>query len=331
MAKADQLLTVLWLLRSRSRMTAEQLAEQLETSVRTVYRYIDALCMSGVPVEAEPGHGGGYRLPSTFRDAPLFFNIDELKAMVHAGRFAEQAGYPYIEPLRQATGKMQSRLSEEQMEQLQRHTTGFEVMQPSSLQVDEQLLQELERAVASGRTVRIRYEKWKGAEAEERSVNPYGLVHRMFKWYLIGHCHLRDDMRVFRADRIVSAETSDETFERPTSFSLREFMEDRFDFGHYPADPDEERTVRLQGEEHVISMLCDNWFVRNRIVSQTRTELTMTIDFTGMNGYFARYLMSFGKSIRILEPVELRQLIAKIAREVADFHGGDGYGAEGSN
>ncbi|RKN80586.1 helix-turn-helix transcriptional regulator [Paenibacillus ginsengarvi] len=321
MAKADQLLTVLWLLRSRSRMTAEQIAEQLETSVRTVYRYIDALCMSGVPVEAEPGHGGGYRLPPTFREAPLFFSIDELKAMVHAGRFAEQAGYPYIEPLRQATGKMQSRLSEEQMEQLQRHTAGFEVMQPSARQTDERTLQELEQSVAAGRTVTIRYGKPDGSEPEERKVNPYGLVHRMFRWYLIGHCHLRDDMRIFRADRIDGVRQTDDTFTRPASFSLRDFVKERFESGPETADGETLLTIRLQGEEHAISILADNWYMRSRITAQSATELTFTLDEATMNGFIPRYLLSFGTQVRIMEPLELRRQVAELARELAEFHG----------
>jgi predicted DNA-binding transcriptional regulator YafY len=321
MAKADQLLAVLWLLRSRSRMTAEQLAEQLETSVRTIYRYIDALCMSGVPVEAESGHGGGYRLPPTFRDAPLFFSIDELKAMVHAGQFAEQAGYPYTEPLRQATAKMQSRLSEEQVEQLQRHTTGFEVMQPSTHRVSESILQEIERAVASGSTLSILYEKWKGSDPEERRVDPYGLVNRLFKWYLIGHCHLRDEMRVFRADRIAGASLTEQTFVRPESFSLREFMENRFELRHDPAADKSDQTVKLQGEPHSIASICDNWYMRDRVVSHSQTEVTLLLAKPNLEGFFPRYLLSFGKTIRIVEPVELRRQVAELARELADYYG----------
>ncbi|TMV45896.1 YafY family transcriptional regulator [Paenibacillus mesophilus] len=320
MAKADQLLAVLWLLRSRSRMTAEQLAEQLETSVRTIYRYIDALCMSGVPVEAESGHGGGYRLPATFREAPLFFSIDELKAMVHAGRFAEQAGYPYTEPLRQATGKMQSRLSEEQMEQLQRHTAGFEVIQPSSHRVAESILQDIERAVANGNTLTIQYEKWKGSEPEERKVDPYGLVNRLYKWYLIAHCHLRDDMRVFRADRIAGASLTEDTFVRPESFSLREFMEHRFEFWQDNAEkPDQ--TVKLQGEPHSIASLCDNWYMRDRVVSHSQTEVTLLLDKTSLEGFVPRYVLSFGKTLQVVEPIELRRRVAEMARELAEFHG----------
>jgi predicted DNA-binding transcriptional regulator YafY len=58
-------------------MTASELAERLETSVRTIYRYIDSLCASGVPIIAESGHDGGYRLLNQFIEAPLFFDTNE--------------------------------------------------------------------------------------------------------------------------------------------------------------------------------------------------------------------------------------------------------------
>ncbi|PYI53859.1 helix-turn-helix transcriptional regulator [Paenibacillus flagellatus] len=324
MAKSDQLLSVLWLLRSRGRMTAEQLADELETSVRTIYRYIDALCASGVPVEAESGHGGGYKLPKTFREAPLFFAIDELKAMVHAGLFAEQAGYPYIEPLRKATSKMQSRLSEEQIEQLQRHISGFEVMRPARHRTEDAVLQELELAVAEGRTLTIRYEKWKGGEPEPRKVNPYGLVNRMYKWYLIAHCHLRDDMRVFRADRIVGAEPTGESFARPDTFSLRDFMKDRFEV---MSDSKESGavTVKLQGEPQSITMICDNWFLLDHVIERQEREVTLKLDEESLNRFFPRYLLSFGGNVKIVEPAELRRRVADIAMELARYHGDGGY------
>lgn len=328
MAKSDQLLTVLWLLRSRGRLTAEQLAEHLETSVRTVYRYIDALCASGVPVEAESGHGGGYRLPKSFRDAPLFFSIDELKAMVHAGRFAEQAGYPFIEPLRKATDKLRSRLNEEQAEQLERHTAAFEVIQPESRRTPGDILRELELAVAESRALYIHYEKWKGSQPERRKVNPYGLAHRLYKWYLIGHCHLRDDLRVFRADRIAAVEQTEETFVRPESFSLRDFLQNRFAKEHDAEGNDAHQepgvTVRLQGSPHSISILCDHWYFHDKVASHTQTEATLVLDEAAVGDFLPRHLLSFGTNIRVLEPAGLRRRMAELALELAAFHAGDG-------
>jgi predicted DNA-binding transcriptional regulator YafY len=99
MSKAVNMLSILWLLKTGKRMTAKQLAEELEINIRTVYRYIDALCASGVPIISDAGHNGGYSLLNDFTKAPLFFDSDEQKAMIHAASFASEAGYPFSEAL----------------------------------------------------------------------------------------------------------------------------------------------------------------------------------------------------------------------------------------
>jgi predicted DNA-binding transcriptional regulator YafY len=70
------MLSILWMLRSGKRMTAKQLAEELEIHVRTVYRCIDSLCASGVPIVADLGPNGGYSILSRFADSPLFFDAE---------------------------------------------------------------------------------------------------------------------------------------------------------------------------------------------------------------------------------------------------------------
>lgn len=72
MSKADNMLAILWLLKTKKRMTAKQLANELEIHIRSVYRYIDALCASGVPIIADSGHNGGYHLLHDLTKAPLF-------------------------------------------------------------------------------------------------------------------------------------------------------------------------------------------------------------------------------------------------------------------
>jgi predicted DNA-binding transcriptional regulator YafY len=90
MSKADNMLSILWMLKAEKRVTAKQLAVALEINIRTVYRYIDALCASGVPIVADSGHNGGYSLLHSFNEAPLFFDRDEQKALVHAAIFAKE-------------------------------------------------------------------------------------------------------------------------------------------------------------------------------------------------------------------------------------------------
>lgn len=77
MPKNDNMLTILWMLNSGEKLTAKQISEKLEINIRTVYRYIDALCVSGVPIISDTGHNGGYSLLHNFIKSPLLFNIDE--------------------------------------------------------------------------------------------------------------------------------------------------------------------------------------------------------------------------------------------------------------
>jgi len=126
MSKADNLFAILWMLRSTGKpLTVRQLADALEISVRTVYRYIDVLCMSGVPVLAEPGHGGGFRLSESFGQVPLIFDRDEQKALLHAAAFAREACYPHGDALERAVAKLRRFAGEE----AQRcHVEGFDVI-----------------------------------------------------------------------------------------------------------------------------------------------------------------------------------------------------------
>lgn len=73
------MLAILWMLNSGVKMTAKQISEKLEINIRTVYRYIDALSASGVPIISDTGHNGGYSLLNNFIRAPLLFDIEEKK------------------------------------------------------------------------------------------------------------------------------------------------------------------------------------------------------------------------------------------------------------
>lgn len=93
MAKIDNMMSILWMLSSDKKITAKEIAEKLEINIRTVYRYIDVLSASGVPIISDIGHNGGYSLLNNFTKAPLFFDIEEQKSLLHAALFAKKEGY----------------------------------------------------------------------------------------------------------------------------------------------------------------------------------------------------------------------------------------------
>ncbi len=128
MGKADGMLAILWLLKARKRMTAQELADHLEIHVRTVYRYIDALCASGVPILSETGHDGGYCLSPDYQTAPLFLTADEHSALIHAALFARKAGYPAQQFLEQALRKIRQNSTVSQWSDVSRRIDGLDVI-----------------------------------------------------------------------------------------------------------------------------------------------------------------------------------------------------------
>ncbi|MDH6670081.1 putative DNA-binding transcriptional regulator YafY [Paenibacillus sp. LBL] len=149
MSKADNMLAILWLLKARRRMTAKQLAEELDVHIRTIYRNIDALCISGVPIVSEIGRGGGYFIPDPIKLAPLFFDADEQKALLHAAAFAREAGYPSKAPLSRALSKIKRHTNPEQLERLTRRENSIEVIQPPTAPVLMSMLAAIEAGIST--------------------------------------------------------------------------------------------------------------------------------------------------------------------------------------
>ncbi|MDH6671205.1 putative DNA-binding transcriptional regulator YafY [Paenibacillus sp. LBL] len=321
MAKLDYLLSILWLLRSHEKMTAEQLAERLELSVRTVYRYIDTLGVSGVPIISESGHGGGFRLPDTFLSVPLFFELTELKAMEHSALLARHADYPFTDALEKALSKIEHRLQESQLEDLRRHVGSINVLSPSQGALLQPLLRELEQAVATRETLILHYAKSSSSSAQERHIDPYGLIYRLGKWYLTAYCHTRKALRVFRVDRMKSLSLTGRTFEMPEHFSVQDYLSNVHEHQDQVTMDTPSVTVRLQGHTEALDAICNQWFLQPYlVVRRTDDEAEFHIQPDRMMKYMPYLLLSFGRSINVLEPKELRSALFETARDLANYY-----------
>jgi predicted DNA-binding transcriptional regulator YafY len=316
MAKADNLLSILWLLLSRQRMTAAELAEQLEISTRTVYRYIDSLCASGIPIIAETGHDGGYRLLRRFVEAPLFFDTDERKALFYAAQFAKQAGYPYEGSLENALQKIEYQMSEEQQKELANYTRGFDIVTPSTMLVNDKLLQTIEEAIAHCTQLTLYYQKKGSSFSESRQVDPYGIVHWNRKWYLIGYCHLRLEKRTFRLDRLQNIEKLKSNFVRPENFVATDFFLDWL----APKQEGHLVTITLQGSKEAIQYLRHHWQLQYFFVRQTENEIQFLVDQNNLETSIPSFLLTYGTSIKIVEPDCLRISLIELAQKLIDHY-----------
>lgn len=317
MAKWDNMFKILWMLRSRN-MTAEQLAEDLEMSVRTVYRYIDALCASGVPIIAEPGHDGGYSLPGSFKQAPLFFDPAELKAVLHAALFAQGAGYPLEDDLQRALQKIQLYHSEKQPDDWERQMRGMDILPSLQQQSLKPTLQLLEKSVADGLTIRVHYAKDTETEPELRELDPYGLAYRSNKWYIAAYCHIRQDVRTFRVDRMQQLVVTDRPFHIPQDFSVKTYFEQVT--AVQETGGDEACFVLIEGTADSLKRLSGHWYLQNCVVKRDSQTLGLIIDEEVMMKYLPALLLSYTSTVRVLEPQSLKLEIGKIVRELYGFY-----------
>ncbi len=318
MPKIDNMLAILWMLRSGEKITAKQISEKLEMNIRTVYRYIDTISTSGVPIISEPGHNGGYTLLNNFIEAPLFFDFEEQTSLFHAAVFAEEAGYYGGEALNRAISKLSKYSNQEQETKINQHLTSLEVISRLSSLSMEPFLKDLEQAVADGYSVKILYHKSGEKQLNYRLVDPYRIIYWNNKWYVIGFCHLRNDIRSFRVDRIESLMLTENKFNRPENFSARDFFMKNL----LPTIEDKEGITSLviNGNTRTLGDICQHWFLGHYLQERTSNQAVFLFEKDMIHTYVPYLLLPYGKSIQFIEPLSLKKRLIEVLSELIEFH-----------
>jgi predicted DNA-binding transcriptional regulator YafY len=307
MKKTDRMLGVLLELQARRRARAEDLAARFETSKRTIYRDIQALCETGVPIVAEPGVG--YSLAPGYFLPPLSFTPDEATMlMLGAGFMAQSFDAQYQAAARGAAQKIEAVLSDELQAQVRRASQRIRLM--AGRPEPEEHLPLLRRAVLERRTLQFHYETRFGASGEpeenQRSADPYALIFSFGFWYLPAYCHLRQAMRYFRADRMSSVTVLDRHFV-PSQEALAE-----------PGDAiDRDRPVRVQVrfKSADLRRVRENrsWFTT--AIEETSGEFVVTLRVKHEQEILP-WVLGWGSRAEVLEPASLRHRVEDEAREI---------------
>lgn len=219
MRRADRLFRIVQLLRGRRLTTAQQLADWLEVSQRTIYRDVRDLSISGVPIEGEAGVG--YRLRAGFELPPLMFDADEAEALVAGLRMVRAwAGPNLSRAAALAQAKIASALPSERRALLER----TKLFAPSGASgADRAHLDVLHRAIAERTILALDYRD-AGERASVRRVWPLGLNYWGKVWTLAAWCELRQDFRDFRIDRMVGLSDAGERFPDTAGRRLADYV-----------------------------------------------------------------------------------------------------------
>ena len=214
-----RVLTTLELLQAHPKLTGAELAVRLEVDRRTVRRYVTMLQDLGIPVEAERGRHGGYRLRPGFKLPPMVFSDDEALALTLGLLMARRLGLPGAAPaVEGALAKVDRVLPAAVRQRIDAvRETLVTDLPPADATPSSAIVSTIGEAARARRRVRLRYVSWRGEETD-REIDPYGLVYRSHRWFTVGHCHLRRGLRVFRLDRVLDASLCHQTFEPPREF-----------------------------------------------------------------------------------------------------------------
>ena len=224
---ATRLLTLIQMLQRKPGQKAADLASQLGVSVRTLHRYFGMLDEMGVPVYAERGPYGGFSLVPGYKLPPLIFTPEEAVVLsLGTGLVREMWGKVFTDAAQGARAKLMNVLPGEQRQEIgwaesSLVTTG---MNRADMQMLVPRLDMLRTAVRNSQRVHMVYQSSRNPAGEERDMDTYGLFHRSGWWYAVGLCHLRDEVRTFRVDRIMEMTFSESVFTRPADFDLRAYI-----------------------------------------------------------------------------------------------------------
>ncbi|MET9408541.1 YafY family protein [Streptomyces sp. NPDC002935] len=309
--KSSRLISILLLLQTRGRLTAAQLAEELEVSVRTVYRDVEALSAAGVPLYGDAGHAGGYRLLDGYRTRLTGLTTEEAEALFLAGVPGPAAELGLGSVLAAAQLKVRAALPHELREHADRVSGRFHLDAPGwYADADETpYLPAVADAVWNSRVLHFLYRRWREPTDVERRLEPYGLVLKAGRWYVVAG----PGPRTFRVDQILELSTSGEEFTRPEGFDLAAY------WTAYQRDFHErlhraEAVVRIAPGTRLSGPAGHAVTVNGRTEKDGWTCATVPVESVDQaHDDFLR----LGTAIEVLEPPELRARIAATIVELA--------------
>ncbi|MBS1787579.1 MAG: YafY family transcriptional regulator [Acidobacteria bacterium] len=309
MNRTDRLLAIVLELQRHGAQRAEDLAATFETSKRTIYRDIQALCESGVPVVAQAGVG--YSLVEGYFLPPVSFSTDEATMLLLGSKLvADHFDDHYGEVSQSASRKIEAVLSDTMRGEVNylRESITFVAPQTFASNSSAKFLPIIRRAIVERKTIRFhyhtRYSMDRSQAKKTRDADPYGLVHYGDAWYLNAYCHTRHQVRQFRLDRMTELQLLNQPFIRPANFKMEPPEEDRRNLiARVFFNADAAPWVRESRAYYITAMedVRDGLLVTMK--SYTEAELVP-------------WLLSWGEQVEVLEPESLKRRLADEAKKI---------------
>lgn len=313
--RLTRLVTLLTLLQAKRLLSATELAQRFSVSTRTIYRDIRTLEQAGVPVVTQEGKG--YTLVEGYRLPPIMFTRQEAMVLLTAEKLA--IGLTDTDTA-QLTGsamdKVRAALRRTDRDHLETFAPYIQVVAPGESNSRQNAYQQLVIAITQQRVVRLSYRAALSGEITARDVEPIGLYLSQ-QWHLVGFCRMRQAFRNFRLDRIQDLSIRAEAFPA-RSETLTQYWEqeavrrgrEKVVIHFQPTAVPAESVQRLHNTKHQYG------WAYEQLLPDGQVEMTF---FIGSMSYLAAWLLPYAGAVTVLEPAELQQELAGLARRAHEF------------
>jgi proteasome accessory factor B len=318
--RIQRLLQLIGLLQAGRSYNTEALAQACGVSRRTVFRDLDLLRLSGIPLLFDENQQG-YRIPGACLLPPTNFTPEEaLALLVVCHELGNDAALPFLSPARSAAVKLESNLPARLRDQLREVTAALHIHLPPAnpLTGYKPVYDQLLEAAATRRSVRIYYNSLKEEANISTRLDPYGLFFSRRSWYVVGRSSLHRAKRTFNLGRILKIETLDDQFQVPRGFSIDRYLRNAW---HMIPEKGRDQQVVVRFSKLVAQNVAEvHWHKTQRMEFRDDGSADFHVTVSGLNE-ISWWILGYGDQAEVLQPPALRQMIADRAKRMVENYG----------
>ncbi len=289
-------------------------------SRRTIFRDLDVLRQAGVPLFYD-SQQMRYRIPGTYFLPPTNFTPEEaLALLVLCHELGGSAGLPFLSPARSAAVKLESSLPGRLREHLRSFSRTVQIReQPRNpLAGQQSIFETLLQASAHHRCVRIRYDSATEQKEICTKLSPYQLLFSRRSWYVIGRSSIHRSVRTFNVGRIRALELLEDRFQVPRGFSIERYLGNAW---HMIPERGPDHHVHLRFSKMVAKNVAEVvWHKTQQVSFNPDGTLDFTATVSGL-GEISWWILGYGDQVEVLQPPELRELVAQRIASMAQIYG----------
>lgn len=308
--KLYRLLAITMLLLNRKRISARELSERFEISLRTVYRDVETITQAGIPILSHAGANGGYEIMDQYRLDRQFLSIEELQSIIIGLKgISIGVGEQEISVLLDKVGALVAKSEHTTLNELNNQ---FVIdANPWCTSRDKDKLHSIRNAIRQRSLLRFVYTDSQ-SRLSSRTVEPMTIVMKGFSWYMHAFCLLRQEFRIFRLSRMKEIEILPESFiRRPEPVMTLSYGQAEQGSSHYV-----NLILQLQPEARAQA---EDYFGAEQIVTQP--DGTLLINSRQPEGsWLYPMLLSYGASLRIIEPTHIANIVKEKAQQIVALY-----------